>query len=140
MRSSLHFFSTGKVHATSYGQFELTENETLSTVEFQMILKLDSGLPKVFLNHIRITLTRERKRELYSRLNDKYVAKIGPGGLTLQIKGGGGTDPLQHQFYYLKLDAPPEPSRKPSMQWNGALVKGLRMVLESRYQSELEDD
>ena len=105
-----------------------------------MILKLDSGLPKVFLNQIRITLTRERKRELYSRLNDKYVAKIGPGGLTLQIKGGGGTDPLQHQFYYLKLDAPPEPSRKPSMQWNGALVKGLRMVLESRYQSELEDD
>ena len=73
-------------------------------------------------------------------LNNKCVAKIGPGGLTLQIKGGGGTDPLQHQFYYLKLDAPPEPSRKPSMQWNGALVKGLRMVLESRYQSELEDD
>lgn len=66
--------------------------------------------------------------------------KIGPGGLTLQIRGGGGTDPLQHQFYFLKLDAPPEPSRKPSMQWNGALVKGLRMVLESRYQSELEDD
>jgi len=68
--------------------------------------------------------------------------KIGPGGVTLQIKaiGSDGTDPLQHQFFFLKLDAPPEPSRKPSMQWNGALVKGLRMVLESRYQSELEDE
>lgn len=68
--------------------------------------------------------------------------KIGPGGVTLQIKavGNDGSDPLQHQFYFLKLDAPPEPSRKPSMQWNGALVKGLRMVLESRYQSDLEDD
>ena len=66
----------------------------------------------------------------------------GPGGVTLQIKaiGSDGTDPLQHQFFFLKLDAPPEPSRKPSMQWNGALVKGLRMVLESRYQSELEDE
>ena len=38
----------GRVHATSYGQFELTENETLSRVESQMILKLDSGLPKGF--------------------------------------------------------------------------------------------
>jgi len=66
--------------------------------------------------------------------------KIGPGGLTLQVKAIA-TDPLQEQqYYYLMFSAPPEPSRKPSMQWNGALVKGLRMVLESRYQSELEDD
>ena len=33
----------------------------------QMILKVDSGLPKVFLNQIRITLTRERKKSIVAQ-------------------------------------------------------------------------
>ena len=32
-----------------------------------MILKVDSGLPKVFLNQIRITLTRERKKSIVAQ-------------------------------------------------------------------------
>jgi len=60
--------------------------------------------------------------------------KIGPGGLSLQVKVG----PEEETF--VRLEAPPEPSRKPSIQWNGGLVRGIRMVLESRYQAQLDDD
>lgn len=34
--------------------------------------------------------------------------------------------------YELVLEPPPEPSRKPSVQWLAALKKGMRMVFESR--------
>ena len=67
--------------------------------------------------------------------HNKFLKKIsGPGGISLQVKVN------QSENLFVKLEAPPEPSRKPSMQFNGGLVRGLRMVLESRYQSDLEDD
>lgn len=60
--------------------------------------------------------------------------KQGAEGVTLQLK----VSPTEEMS--LKLESPPEPSRKPSVLFIGALVKGLRMVFESRRQFEAEDE
>lgn len=60
--------------------------------------------------------------------------KQGAEAVTLQLK----VSPTEQMS--IRLDSPPEPSRKPSVMFIGALVKGLRMVFESRRQFEVEDE
>jgi len=60
--------------------------------------------------------------------------KQGAEAVTLQLK----VSPTEEMT--LKLESPPEPSRKPSVLFIGALIKGLRMVFESRRQFEAEDE
>lgn len=59
--------------------------------------------------------------------------KQGAEAVTLQVK----VSPTEEMS--LKLESPPEPSRKPSVLFIGALIKGLRMVFESRRQFEAEE-
>jgi len=60
--------------------------------------------------------------------------KQGAEAVTLQLK----LSPTEEMT--LKLESPPEPSRKPSVLFIGALIKGLRMVFESRRQFEVEEE
>jgi len=60
--------------------------------------------------------------------------KQGAEAVTLQLK----VSPTEEMI--LKLTSPPEPSRKPSVLFIGALIKGLRMVFESRRQFEAEEE
>jgi len=59
-------------------------------------------------------------QDLQTIMDDKAAYAV-----SLRVKLNSGDEELS-----VKLDSPPEPSRKPSIQWLSALIQGLGMVMD----------